>query len=396
MRILQICDTYPPDRGGLAAHVQRLSRRLADRGHDVMVMAPGVAGAEPCDEPFPVRRPGLSFARLPGVYEPGSPPFHPPWPDPGFTREIDRAGAEFEPDVVHAHGWCMYSAAARAPAWANRVVATMHDHGLACPKKTLLRRGAVCRPARGPACLRCDGMNVVKRAGLAAAQTATTPRLERRVRHLLAVSSYVSARAEQAGVSAELLTVVPNFVDVPDEAALRRDQCVSRPYLLYAGPESPHKGRHVLLDAFASLGRNIELRLVGAEQAVAAPGVVDLGYRTGDALARLYRGASCLVVPSIWADPCPTVALEAMAWETPVVGTSIGGLTDIVEHGVSGLLVPPGDPQALGQAIADLLADDDAREEMGRQARARVIAGFSTDAIVPRLETIYGGIASEP
>jgi glycosyltransferase involved in cell wall biosynthesis len=95
-----------------------------------------------------------------------------------------------------------------------------------------------------------------------------------------------------------------------------------------------------------------------------------------------------VVVPSVWADPCPTVALEAMAWGTPVVGSALGGLTDIVDNGVTGLLVPPGDAGALAGAITRLVAEPALREEMGRRSRNRVSL-FSTDAVIPKLEAIY-------
>jgi len=387
LRILQVCDTYPPDRGGLGAHVRRLGERLVDRGHDVMVVAAGTAETEQSGDPFPVHRVRPSFARLPGVYEPESPPFHPPWADRGFIKGVERAAAQLEPDVVHAHGWCTYSAVRCAPAWSQRVVSTLHDHGLACPKKTLLRFGRECQPARGMACLRCDDQTTLKRGGLAAALAITTPPLERRIRRLLAVSTYVAARAEEVGVSRGLLDVVPNFVDLPDPKSAGPPADVSRPYVMYGGPVTPHKGLHVLLEAFQQVP-GVELRLAGGDGTVCAPGVVDLGYQTGEPLAALYRDALMLVVPSIWADPCPTVALEAMAWGTPVVGSALGGLTDIVDDGVTGLLVPPGEPGALREAITQLVRDPPLREQMGAQSRERV-ALFSTDTVIPRLETIY-------
>lgn len=393
MRILQVCDTYPPHPGGLAAHVRRLARRLAERGHEVMVVAAGNGDFDQSGDPFPVRRVRPSLARVPGVYEPESPPFHPPWPDRAFRRGLERAAAVLEPDVVHAHGWCVHSAARCSADWSGHVVSTVHDHGLACPKRSLLRMGEECRPARGLACLRCDGQPTLKRAGLAGAMFATTPPLERRVRRLLAVSTYVAGRAEQVGVAGDLLEVVPNFVDLPGPDSASPAPDPGRPYVLYAGPAAPHKGLQVLLEAFQRVPEPIELRLAGADGTLAVPRVVDLGHRSGPELAALYRDALMLVVPSIWADPCPTVALEAMAWGTPVVGSSLGGLTDIVADGESGLLVPPADPSTLGRAIARLVADDGLREDMGRSSRERVRL-FSSDAVVPRLEAIYASAAA--
>lgn len=271
------------------------------------------------------------------------------------------------------------------------VLATLHDYNLACPKKSLLRHGRICDPGRGPACLRCDDQNLLKRGGLAAALAVGAPRLRRRLRLLLAVSGYVAQRAQQAGIPAELLEVVPNFVDLPEAAATAPGVATDRPYLLYAGPAAPHKGRQVLLDAFAGLETEVTLRLAGGDGSVTAPGVEDLGYRSGPELDRLYREALLVVVPSVWADPCPTVALEAMAQGRPVIASAGGGLPEIVGDGETGLLVAPGDAIALRAAMARLLDDPDLRERMGTRGRERV-RRFSTAAVLPTLEAIYAGV----
>jgi glycosyltransferase involved in cell wall biosynthesis len=390
MRVLQVTDHYPPDGGGVATHVERLSRCLVARGHEVKVVAASSTDSEEAGEDVAVRRVASSFSKVPGVYEVDSPPFHPPWPDRAFRRGLERVAAGFDPDVVHAHGWCIHSAVGCHPAWSGRVVGTLHDHGTACPKKSLLRHGSECLSARGTACLGCDEQPLAKRASLALALATTTPKLSRRVGRLLAVSGYVARRAEQVGIPAELLEVLPNFVDIPAGPASdgSHERAGAPPYLLYAGPAAPHKGRQVLLEAFAGIDRDLNLRLAGGDGSVAVDGVSDLGYQTGEALAALYRDALAVVVPSIWPDPCPTVALEAMAWGRPVIAGAVGGLTEIVEQGASGLLVPPGDAPALRGAIEQLLDDPALRERMGRRGRERV-ARFSTATVLPRLEQVY-------
>ncbi len=386
--MLQVCDTYPPEGGGLGAHVERVARQLDARGHEVMVVTATPAEGEP-DGDFPVHRLGVSLARIPGAYEPTSPPFHPPWPDPAFRRGLHDAAAAFRPDVVHAHGWCVHSTLGRGPEWTRRVVATLHDYNLSCPKKSLLRFDRECETGRGPACLRCDDQTLPKRVGLAAALAATTPVLKRRIRRLLAVSGHVARRAEAAGIRPGLIEVVPNFVDLPADADRGRgDGATPPPYVMYAGPAAPHKGRQVLIEAFRGLERDVLLRLVGGDGTASEPGIEDVGYKSGTELARLYRQALLVVVPSIWADPCPTVALEAMANGRPVVASAGGGLPEIVEDGVTGLLVPPGDPVALRTAIVRLLDEPARREEMGARGHERVTR-FSTETVLPRLEAIY-------
>ncbi len=391
MRILQVTDHYPPDAGGLANHVRRLSRRLVSRGHQVLVVAAGADDAEIEDEGFAARRVASSLSRLPGIYESGSPPFHPPWPDQAFRRGLEAAAAEFAPDVIHAHGWCAFSVAGSSGGWARRAVCTLHDYGLACPKKSLLRFDAECGPGRGRACLRCDDLALPKRAGLALALERTVPWLGQRIRMILAVSDHVSRRVAEAGVDPGLLRVIPNFIDLPGdaEAAAVDVPGADPPSILFVGPAAPHKGRQVLLEAFRSLrDRELDLKLAGGDGALVAPSVSDLGQRREAELAGLYRDALFLVVPSVWPDPCPTVALEAMAWGRPVIASATGGLTEIVEDGITGLLVPPRDSASLLRAITLLLDDPELRERLGRTAR-EAVARFSSDVVLPELEAVY-------
>jgi glycosyltransferase involved in cell wall biosynthesis len=94
------------------------------------------------------------------------------------------------------------------------------------------------------------------------------------------------------------------------------------------------------------------------------------------------------LIPSTCPDACPTVAMEAMAMGRPIIASRIGGLTDIIVDGQTGLLVPPGDPQALGEAIQSLLDDPEQRECMTMMARQRVLE-FQAKSVVPRIEQVY-------
>jgi glycosyltransferase involved in cell wall biosynthesis len=398
MRILQVCDHYPPDSGGLATHVQRLSRHLLSRGHEVRVVVAGAEGSDPGTDGLEAVRVGSSFSRLPGVYEAGSPPFHPPWPDGGFRSGLEAVAEAFDPDVVHAHGWCAFSVAASSGAWSRSLICTLHDHGLACPKKSLLRFDSECGPGRGAACLRCDGLGLPKRTGLALALERSVPRLRQRASLMLAVSSHVSHRVAGAGVEPRLLRVVPNFVDLPAASDSPAEQPQSPPgggpaSILFVGPAAPHKGRQVLIEAFRGLrSREVELKLAGGDGTLIEPGVSDLGRQDEAGLAELYRNALFLVVPSVWPDPCPTVALEAMAHGRPVIASATGGLTDIVEDGVTGLLVEPKSSAALIRAIESLLDDGELRQRLGQAAR-QAVERFSSDVVVAELEGIYAEVA---
>jgi glycosyltransferase involved in cell wall biosynthesis len=95
------------------------------------------------------------------------------------------------------------------------------------------------------------------------------------------------------------------------------------------------------------------------------------------------------VVPSIWPEPRSRVVLEAMHFGRAVVATAVGGTPELIEAEVSGLLVRPADPIALGDAIAALLRDPARRRALGAAAAARATRAFDADAITARLLDIY-------
>ncbi|HKV90694.1 MAG TPA: glycosyltransferase family 4 protein [Thermoplasmata archaeon] len=104
-------------------------------------------------------------------------------------------------------------------------------------------------------------------------------------------------------------------------------------------------------------------------------------------LPSLYRSADIYVQPSR-AEPFGMAALEAMACGLPVIASATGGLADLVEDGGNGILVPPGDPAALGLAIARLAADPDLRRRMGDASRARAASSFELATVAQAYEDL--------
>ncbi|HMN27793.1 MAG TPA: glycosyltransferase family 4 protein, partial [Caldilineaceae bacterium] len=106
------------------------------------------------------------------------------------------------------------------------------------------------------------------------------------------------------------------------------------------------------------------------------------------AVLQASRRSIAALAPSIWPEPFRLVVIEAMMSGRPVIASKTGGVTDLVVDGETGLLVPPGDPTALRQAIERLLADPGLRRCMGQAAR-RKVTEFQASAVVPRVEQIY-------
>jgi glycosyltransferase involved in cell wall biosynthesis len=398
VKVLLVADFYPPAPGGLEAHVRRLALALHRAGDRVVVVAGGGSprrAGEPSDEDgILVHRLGVSVARVPGIYRTPARAFHPPWADRDFQRGLGEILRGLDPDVVHAHGWCGFSAAAScAGRWP--LVVTLHDYGLRCPKKNLLRGDRECLSGRGVRCANCAGreQGPAKRCVLGGALACTAPRLPGRVARFIAVSRHVALRhLEEPAFRRVGVEVIPNFLDVPAEPFAPP----TGSEVLFVGPADRHKGLQVLLQAWRSVPSGFaRLTVVGATaaqvNATAADGVDFTGRLDGAAVWRRLRAAALVVAPAIWPEPCPTVVLEALAAGRPVVASGVGGHPDLIVDGRTGRLVPPGDARALAVAIVDLLADRPRLREMARAARVSAHQ-FDTPSVVSRIQTVYADV----
>jgi glycosyltransferase involved in cell wall biosynthesis len=190
--------------------------------------------------------------------------------------------------------------------------------------------------------------------------------------------------------------VVPNFV--PDDVAERRDGGPSLanippgPFWLYVGALSRNKGVHVLLDAYERLQSPPPLVLIGMPWSDTPtrfpPNTYVLKGLPHPAVMAAWGRAELGIVPSVFPDPCPTVAVEAMAAGVPLIASRVGGLPDLVAHGETGLLVEPSDSTALAGALATLHGDPALAQRMREAAHIKA-RSFMASTVVARLETIY-------
>jgi phosphatidylinositol alpha-mannosyltransferase len=132
----------------------------------------------------------------------------------------------------------------------------------------------------------------------------------------------------------------------------------------------------------------LAVRLLFSRLRVPADGVDVLGFLSQEDLTAELLRAKALVAPSLGGESFGMVLTRAFACATPVVASDISGYRGVMEP-EAGLLVPPDDPRALAAAVAELLADEPAREERGRAARVIAEERYSWDRIAGRLAEIY-------
>jgi glycosyltransferase involved in cell wall biosynthesis len=401
MRIVMLAQFFPPIIGGEERHVQTLSRALVARGHEVAVVTLWHAGMTPYEEDAGVRiyRVRALTQRLPGLFSEGGRRHAPPWPDPETTRALSAILARERPQIVHAHNWLVHAFLPLKRRDGPKLVLTLHDYGLVCAKKNLMLDED---PCAGPAPMKCARCALNHYGALKGLPTVTASRLMRAIEQrtvdcFLPVSTAV-AEGNQLARHHLPYQVIPNFVpdDVGERVVAADDPLLAplpaEPFLLYVGDRSRQKGVEVLLRAYAELRDAPPLVLIGRPfpnvAATLPPNVLALPALPHAAIMAAWHRSLLGIVPSIWPDPCPTVAMEAMAMGRALVATRIGGLPDIVAEGATGLLIPPNDPAALQTALTDLLAQPALRDQMGAAARQRV-ATFQARTVIPQIEAAY-------
>ena len=240
------------------------------------------------------------------------------------------------------------------------------------------------------------------------------PALRWTLRHagaLTAITEDCRQHALRAGAPDDHIRLVFNGTDLrrfsPAENGNRGDPQFG-PHMIFACRQLfPRKGIRFLLEAAAQLKpRFPELKVVlagdgferpelahlAAELGIGAD-VTFLGWVPNADLPPYYRAAAVSVIPSL-EEGFGIPAAEAMGCEVAVVASDAGGLPEVVEHGVTGLVVPRGDSAALAQAIGSLLADPERRRAMGQAGRERALRLFDWDRSAEQFEELYREVAA--
>lgn len=302
-----------------------------------------------------------------------------------------------QPDVIHVHNtWALLSPSVL---WAAEgrgigVVATLHNHRLACLEGTFQRDGAVCRACLGQVPWRGVLAGCYRGSRVQSAVLATSIVVHRRrgswtrpVHRYLVLNDGARATFEAVGLPPERLRVRPNFAWPVAEPAVP----LQRQGGVFVGRLSTEKGAGVLAAALA-LRPGLPLTVIGdgpRRAALAAAGATGLGVLAPTEVpAQLLRAAWC-VIPSVTVEQFPRVLAEACAAGLPVIASRLGPLAEWVRDGETGLLVEPGQPQALADAMAWAESHPQQMATMGAAARRLHAEHLGPDAAARSLEAVY-------
>jgi glycosyltransferase involved in cell wall biosynthesis len=407
MRILQVIHQFFPDRvGGTEVYTQSLARALIARNHQVAVFhrAPG--------------RSGLTRAEWEGVltYRACAGPMT-PWPafratfgEPGLERAFSETLDDFRPDVIHVQHLMglPVSLVAQARRRQLPLALTLHDYWFICANAQLVTNDdqRICQGPRhgGVNCARC----ALARAGapfLFPCAPMLMPLFFMRSRLLrcvldqmaliIAPSRFLQERMVAWGIAPERLLYLPHGIDVSG-ARPRSPRAVGSRHFAYIGGLAFQKGVHVLIEAFNDLDRDATLEIYGDPtqfpqycqqlSAMAHSPQITFGGRLDRAgVWRVLSEIDALLVPSVWYENAPVVIQEALVAQVPVIASGLGALSEWVQDGVNGLLVPPGSAAAWRLALQRLVDEPNLLSHL----QANIHPPMMLAEHVSRIEALY-------
>ena len=395
MKIL-LANKFYYRRGGDCIYMLNLEQLLKTHGHDVAVFA--------MDYPenietvwkryFPNEikfTPGVgmleTFMRMFGLGE--------------VKRKFNFLLNDFKPDVVHLnniHTQLSPVIARLAHKRRTKVIWTLHDYKLLCPRYDCLRNG-------NEVCEECfvDKHKVLeykcmKNSNLASmlaykeGMKWSRKKLEGYTDVFICPSQFMYNKMAQGGFDRKKMYTLCNFIDIE---RTRRDSYDKEDYYCFIGRLSFEKGIETLIEAARTLPYH--LKIIGGgpladilKEKAKGANIEFTGYKEWPEIKEIVGKARFSVVPSEWYENCPFSVIEAQYYGTPVIASRIGGTVELIKEGMTGEFFEPGNQKELEEKIRNLWGDSERLEEYTRNCKETDF--LNLDEYCEKLLQIYGGL----
>jgi len=355
--------------GGSGIVATELAIELADRGHDVHVLS-----TEPPFR-FPSSKRGLAFHE---VSTPAYPLFREPQYALSLATKIVQVSRRHRLDVVHAH----YAVPHAAAAYLARQIMAAHATDRVPKIMTTLHGTDITLVGSDPSYSETVAFCIDQSDGVTAVS-----------------ESLREDTCDALGISREI-QVIPNFLDINRFRPLAVPRTErSRKRLVHVSNFRPVKRIGALIEVFRRIRQQIPATLVlvgdgpempAARKQIAAAGLEQDVEYAGEVLdvVGLFATSDLFLLPSA-TESFGLAALEAMACEVPVIASRVGGLPEVIDHGISGFLHGPEDLDGMVESALRLLTDDHLHQRVAHAARAVAVERFSADRVVPKYEAAY-------
>ncbi|MGN0528809.1 MAG: glycosyltransferase family 4 protein [Eubacterium sp.] len=306
---------------------------------------------------------------------------------------------DFQPDVIHLNNFnyqltpsIIYAVRNYKKRAGKRVklIFTAHDYQLICPNHKMKN------PVTGENCEKCIGGKFINCAkggcihsskaksliGTSEATIYNALKTYKYIDKIICCSEFMKSKMDTNPLFAGKTVAMHNFIDSVDKKETEKED-----YVLYFGRYAEEKGIETIIDA-----KGVSFVCAGSgdmeEQINAQPHIKNVGFKTGNELEDLIRKAKCSVYPSTWYENCPFSVMESIMYGTPVVGADIGGIPELIDDGVTGVLFESSNAEALEKAVKSITENDEKARQMSKNC---LNAHFDTvEEYCEKLLKIYG------
>lgn len=382
MKILMV-DDYGYLLGGAENYLFAISNALRAQGHEVRLLASDKQHGGQADYTFRhvSERSPLRF--IPYIFNRSA------------RAATQRAIREFQPDVVHIHSFFYHSSPAILYGLLGTpTVITTHNDDLIAPFGHTLT--PACTHDSVKYCWRCIGLF---RASCENLKRWFLRRALPRVSLFIGPSAFMADFYRQRGFDASRVVHLKNGFELPPAHAPLMSK---RSGMILVARLSVEKGVDVAITAMGEVVTQLpkaQLTVIGdgpdrqkLEQLVhekrLQKNIIFAGRIDNTQIGNYQRGAEALIIPSVWNENLPTVCIEAMVAGTPIIGSKVGGIPEMVQDGASGFLFPRGDHHELAKCIVTLLSNKPLQQQFSEQA-VRLSKEYRMENHLPKLLTFY-------
>jgi len=321
-------------------------------------------------------------------------------------NKIRRIIRETKPDIAHLHIFQHQLSPSIIHALRKEgvpIVNTVHDLKVICPNYKMLNSKGICEECKGGKYYNCFVNSCAKGSKLNSLVNMLEAYLHQYLKSYSYVDKYVcpseffKKKFIEFGIPENKVVCIPNFIDIKKF----EPSYDSKDYFLYMGRLTEEKGIMTLIKAMEKV-KELKLYILGAgplEENLRKQvndskleNIEFLGYKTGKELEYIIRNSKFVVLPSELYENCPMSVIEAMAYGKAVVGSNIGGIPELIEDEITGLIFNAGDEIDLANKINCLINNPEKSVNMGKEGRLRAEKLYDKDKHYEKIDEIYKSI----
>ncbi len=326
--------------------------------------------------------------------------------NPSSARRLAKVLDEFRPDIVQVQNlYPLLSSSIFKPIKKRGIPVVMR-----CPNYRLFCPAGLCLNAKGEVCEKCFGgkewhciasnceQSILKSTGYALRNTYSRASLNiaKGVDRYIVQSEFQKQKFVEQGILAEKLIILPGLCP---EIKVANEE-IKGEYVSFVGRVCKEKGIYEFIEA-AKMNQDIPFKVAGMlDMNFKIPedcpkNIKFVGFLKGDALNDFYLKSRIIVVPSKWYEGFPNVITRGMLLKRPIITTNIGAMPSIIDNGVHGMLVEPGNALQLGKAIAILYSDQEKCRKYGKAGYDKACHEYSRETIYKILISSYNEIVAK-